>query len=87
MASSTTIPIASTNAKRVSVLIVKPKGIKKIKVPIKETGIANKGISVALQFCKKRNTTNVTKTNASIKVWITSLIETFTTETVSSGMV
>jgi len=51
MASSTTIPIASTNAKRVRVFIVKPKGMKKMNVPINDTGIASNGINVARQLC------------------------------------
>ncbi len=49
MASSTTIPIAKTNPKSDSTLIVNPSPGKKIKAPIKDTGMANVGINVALQ--------------------------------------
>ena len=85
MASSTTIPIANTNANMVSVLMVKPKGIKNIKVPMRDTGIARTGMSVALQLCKNKNTTSTTNVKASSNVITTSLIEAFTTETVSNG--
>ncbi|MNL65351.1 hypothetical protein D3C87_1896740 [compost metagenome] len=61
----------------------KPNNKKKIKVPTIETGMANTGIKVALQDCRKKNTTNVTNSKASIKVWITDSIEAFTTEIVS----
>jgi hypothetical protein len=57
-----------------------------MKVPMSETGIASTGISVALQFCKNRNTTITTSVSASSNVIITSSIEAFTTETVSSGI-
>src|SRR5688572_20937685 len=87
IASSTTIPIDNTNANNVSVLIVKPKGIKKINVPINDTGIAKTGIKVARQFCKNRNTTITTNASASTNVIITSLIEASTTVVVSSGTI
>ncbi|MNE44230.1 hypothetical protein D3C80_1384480 [compost metagenome] len=79
MASSTTIPMASTKANMVRVLTVKPSGIKTRKVPMIDTGIASNGMSVALQFCRKRNTTNTTSNRASMKVCNTSSIEAFTT--------
>ncbi len=50
MASSTTIPMASTKPNMVSVLMVKFIGTKNINVPIIETGIANTGINVDRQF-------------------------------------
>ncbi len=43
-------------------------------VPMSETGTASNGISVALQPCKKRNTTMVTSISASIIVRSISLI-------------
>ncbi|MNL63116.1 hypothetical protein D3C87_1872090 [compost metagenome] len=49
MASSTTIPIASTNAKSVSKLIVKPNKLRKKKVPIIATGTLIAGIKVDLK--------------------------------------
>ncbi len=76
IASSTTIPIASTKANKVRVLMVKPSVLNKINVPIKETGIANNGISVARQFCRKRSTTMTTNNNAINNVFTTSFIET-----------
>src|SRR5688572_19227279 len=85
MASSTTIPIDNTKANNVSVLMVNPKGMKKIKVPISETGIANTGIKVARQFCKNKNTTITTNANASSKVITTSRMEASTTVVVSKG--
>jgi len=49
MASSTTIPIASTKPSSESTLMVNPSNGKNIKAPIKETGIAIVGIRVARQ--------------------------------------
>ena len=48
-------------------------GFKK-KVPINETGTAMAGIRVDFTSCKKINTTSETRMNASISVFITSLI-------------
>src|ERR1700709_1327971 len=76
MASSTTIPMASTKPNMVSVLMVKPNGIKKQKVPNMETGIASTGIKVDRQFCKKRNTTKATSASACSNVFTTSFIDT-----------
>ncbi|MNX36818.1 hypothetical protein D3C86_671160 [compost metagenome] len=67
----------------VNTLIENPKNVKKIKVPMIETGMANTGINVARQLWRKKNTTNVTNTNASIKVCTTPSIDIFTTVTVS----
>src|SRR5699024_5186027 len=61
--------MASTKASIVRLLIEKPKRWKKVKVPTIDTGIANTGISVALQVCRKKNTTRVTKIIASISVY------------------
>ena len=72
MASSTTMPIASTMANSVSVLIEKPNSQRPAKVPISETGTAMIGISVARQFCRNRNTTAITSSAASISVITTS---------------
>src|SRR5450755_4006401 len=85
MASSTTIPIASTKPNIVSVLIVNPSGMKKQKVPRIETGMASTGIKVDRQFCKKRNTTMATRPRVFNKVQTTSDMETFTTVTDSKG--
>ncbi|MNY40141.1 hypothetical protein D3C86_1748640 [compost metagenome] len=71
MASSTTIPIDSTNANMVSTLSEKPNKLRKKKVPMRETGIAIAGIMVDLKSCKKIKTIINTKINASNKVCFT----------------
>src|SRR5258707_13329818 len=85
MASSTTIPIASTKPNMVSVLMVNPKGIKKQKVDKIDTGIANMGIIVDRQFCRKRKTTIATNVSALINVPITSSMDTRIIVTDSKG--
>jgi len=50
IASSTTMPVASTIANRVSVLIENPITFANAKTPISETGIVSAGISVARQL-------------------------------------
>src|ERR1700743_2702212 len=85
MASSTTIPIANTNPNMVSVLMVNPKGIKKQKVDKIDTGIANMGIIVDRQFCRKRNTTIATNISALINVPTTSSMDTLIMVTDSKG--
>ena len=52
IASSTTMPIASTMPNSVSVLIEKPNSSMPANVPISDTGTASIGISVARQFCR-----------------------------------
>ena len=47
------MPIASTMANSVSVLIEKPNSHSPAKVPISEIGTATIGISVARQLCRK----------------------------------
>ena len=75
MASSTTMPMASTRPNSVSRLIEKPSRYMPAKVPMIETGTASTGIRVARQFCRNRNTTSTTRTMASMKVVITASIE------------
>ena len=53
MASSTTIPTASTNPKRDRLLTDPPIMVKMENVPISDTGIATTGMIVALQLCRK----------------------------------
>ena len=65
IASSTTSPIARTMAKRVSVLIVKPRTLKAAMVPSKDTGTAIIGMMVERQFCRKIYTMIATITRAS----------------------
>ena len=71
MASSTTMPMASTSAKRVSRLMEKPMSRRKKKVPMMATGTAMAGIRVARKFCRNRNTTRKTRMKASIRVCTT----------------
>src|SRR5579862_2476508 len=85
MASSTTIPIASTKPNIVSVLIVKPSGIKKQNVPSIDTGIASTGIKVDLKFWRKIKTTIATSPRVFSNVPTTSAIDTLTTVTASNG--
>ena len=61
----------------VSVLIVKPNGMKKQKVPRIETGIARIGIIVERKFWRNSKTTRPTRASAFSKVPTTSTIETF----------
>ena len=72
IASSTTMPIASTSPNSVSTLIDMPNTSKPRNVPITLTGTASIGMSVARQLCRKRNTTSVTSTIASTSVIATS---------------
>ncbi len=68
MASSTTIAIASTRPKSVSVFSVKPIIFITAKVPISETGIVSIGITTALQFCRKIRITTITISDVSTNV-------------------
>ena len=54
MASSTTMPIASTRPNSVSRLIEKPSASMPRKVPISETKIATVQMIVARKLCRKR---------------------------------
>ena len=65
MASSTTIPTASTSPNSDSVLSVKPNVAMKKKVPISDTGMAMSGITAARQVCRNITTTSTTSTMAS----------------------
>ena len=69
IASSTTMPIASTRPNIDSVLTEKPSIGKKMKVPTIETGTVKRGMMVARRFCRKMNTTSVTRISASTKVF------------------
>ncbi|MNX76094.1 hypothetical protein D3C86_1075900 [compost metagenome] len=75
MALSTTIPIESTRAKRVSKLIEKPIIDIKVKEPISATGTARTGINVERQSWRNIKTTKATRIKASISVFKTSSIE------------
>ncbi len=83
IASSTTMPMASTSASSDTVLAEKPSTSRTAKVPIKETGTATIGISVARKLPRNRKTTIETKAKASSSVLITSWIVAVTKTVVS----
>ncbi len=72
------MPIASTMANSVRVLIEKPSINSTAKLPTIDTGTASSGISDARQVCRNRMTTSTTSATASSRVWITELIEVLT---------
>src|SRR6478736_2854144 len=74
IASSTTIPIASTKPNNDSALIEKPSNFITAKVPTKDTGTAAIGMIDARQVCKNRITTSTTNPSASNSVRTTSSI-------------
>src|SRR5262245_25166513 len=83
IASSTTMPIASTMPNSDRLLSEKPNMVMTANVPTSETGTATIGMIVARQFCKKTSTTINTSTNASISVWTTLMIDSCTNTVVS----
>ena len=83
MASSTTMPIASTRASSEMVLAENPSASMTAKVPISDTGTAIVGISVARHCPRNRKTTATTSTKASISVWMTSSMVEVTNTVVS----
>ena len=72
IASSTTMPIASTRPNSESVLREKPSADSTAKVPISDTGMARIGMIEARQVCRNRMTTRTTSATASKIVLITS---------------
>ena len=76
MASSTTIPMASMSAKRVIKFILNPIAYSPPKVPMMDTGTASIGMTVARKLFKNIYITMITRIMASMKVFITSWIET-----------
>ena len=83
IASSTTMPMASTRPNIESVFTEKPRRGKKMKVPIRDTGTVRRGMIVARRFCRKMNTTRVTRITASTNVWTMDSIEASTAGVVS----
>src|SRR5690554_6104828 len=75
MALSTTIPIAKTKPKRVSILIEKPSNCMPAKVPMSDTGMAATGMSVARKRCKNKKVTMTTNSTAATNVVMTSFTE------------
>ena len=68
MASSTTVPMASTSAKSVRRFREKPASFTMAKVPIRDTIMEMDGMRVALKSCRKKNTTRMTRRMARIRV-------------------
>ncbi len=75
IASSTTMPTASTRPNNVSVLIEKPSRCSTAKAPMIDTGTASSGMIDARQVCRNRITTSTTSSTASSRVAITAVIE------------
>ena len=75
MASSTTMPIASTRPKSDSVLSEKPEISMTAKVPTSETGTATSGMIDARHVCRKSSTTTTTSAIASNSVMTTARME------------
>ena len=75
MASSTTMPMASTSPNSVSVLIEKPSISSTAKVPTIDTGTASSGITEARQVCRNSTTTITTSSTASSSVATTARID------------
>ncbi len=75
MASSTTMPMASTRPKSESVLIENPNASITANVPTIEIGTATSGMIEARQVCRNSTTTMTTSSVASNSVLMTSLID------------
>ncbi len=65
MASSTTMPMASTRPNSDRLLSEKPNAANRKNVPINDTGMATMGMIAARQVCRNRMTTSTTSTTAS----------------------
>ena len=78
MASSTTIPMASTRPNSVSVLMEKPNASRIAKVPTMDTGTATRGMIEARQVWRNSTTTITTSSTASNSVITTSRIDSLT---------
>jgi hypothetical protein len=78
IASSTTIPIASTRPNNESALMLKPNACMTANVPTSDTGTAASGMIDARQVCRKRITTSTTSRMASKSVCMTAWIDSCT---------
>ena len=74
IASSTTMPMASTSPNSDRVLIENPKASSTAKVPTMDTGTATSGMTEARQVCRNSTTTITTSSTASSRVTTTSWI-------------
>ena len=68
IASSTTMPTASTSPNSVSMLMEKPRPCITAKVPMSDTGMATSGMIVARHVCRNSSTTTTTSKTASMIV-------------------
>ena len=68
MASSTTMPMASTSPNSVRLLSEKPSAFMTAKVPMSDTGMAMTGMMAVRQLCRKTSTTMTTRITASKSV-------------------
>ncbi|MNT74826.1 hypothetical protein D3C72_2136750 [compost metagenome] len=75
MASSTTMPMASTRPNSDRAFSEKPNMCMTAKVPISDTGTAASGMIEARQVCRNRITTSTTSTSASNRVCTTASME------------
>ena len=87
IASSTTMPIASTIASRVSRLMVKPISNIRNNAPISDSGMVTAGISTLRSEPRNRKITTITMISASTIVLMTSLIASWIASVLSYGMV
>ena len=83
MASSTTMPVASTRPNKVRELMEKPASKSTAMVPMIATGTATRGMTLARQVCRNTTTTSTTNITASSRVCTTAWIE-LRTNTVGS---
>src|SRR5437660_3978928 len=74
IASSTTMPMASTSANNEMVLAEYPINRSTAKVPMTDTGTAANGMSVVRSLPRNRKTTRATRTIATTRVRMTSII-------------
>ena len=75
IASSTTMPMASTKPNSDRLFKLKPRAAIAANVPTTATGTAIRGMRVARHVCKNINTTSATRMIASLRVLKTSMME------------
>ena len=75
MASSTTMPMASTRPKSERLFSENPIAAITAKVPTSDTGTASRGMIDARQLWRNTSTTMTTSTTASKSVWITASMD------------
>ena len=78
MASSTTMPMASTRPNRERLFREKPKAAMTAQAPIREIGMARIGMIAARQLCRNIRMTRTTRPTAMISVFFTSSMEALT---------